>query len=642
MQHTSQRAERTLAIAEQITHIGSWEWRPAQDVVYWSDELYRIYGYEPQSRTITADFFLSRVHPDDRDHVARHVTRALEQGGPFQWLERIVRPDGTVRLLETVGEVHSENGTKSLFGTCRDITEQRQNLEQIQRYADICRNVQIGLMVWAAEGKSRPSEFTLVMFNRVAEECAGLPLGPVAGQSLGAMFPDAVGGPLEALLGRVANETRIHELENSEWSTRERHRRYNFKAFPLPRASVGLAILEITEQAREQRLREAEHRVLERVASGAPLSESLTALIEAVESFAPPVLGSVLLLDPDGRRVRHGAAPRLPADFVRSIDGSLIGPTAGSCGTAAYLKEPVFVEDIETDRLWDDYRELARAHGLRACWSTPIFATDRRVLGTFAFYYAAPRQPSADDLALVARVSRLAGIAIEHTQMEEQLRDLSAHVESALEAERTRIAREIHDDLGQSLTALKMDIAWILRRLRETPPASGAPLQDKLEQMSAFTDEVIQRVRQISAELRPGVLDDLGLVAAIEWQAHAFEERTGTPCLVRADDGGGSVGREVATAAYRIVQEALTNVVRHAQAQMVRIDIAMGASELEVRVQDDGIGITKEAAGNPKSLGLLGIRERAHRLGGKVSVEPAEPRGTVVRFTLPLGLEDSP
>src|SRR5690606_12843553 len=159
--------------------------------------------------------------------------------------------------------------------------------------------------------------------------------------------------------------------------------------------------------------------------------------------------------------------------------------------------------------------------------------------------------------------------------------------------------------------------------LRETPPASGAPLQDKLEQMSAFTDEVIQRVRQISAELRPGVLDDLGLVAAIEWQAHAFEERTGTPCLVRADDGGGSVGREVATAAYRIVQEALTNVVRHAQAQMVRIDIAMGASELEVRVQDDGIGITKEAAGNPKSLGLLGIRERAHRLGGKVSVEPA-------------------
>src|SRR5690606_9593474 len=158
---TSQRAERSLAIAERTTHIGSWVWRPPQDAVYWSDELYRIYGYEPQSRTITADFFLSRVHPEDRDHVARHVAQALEQGGPFRWLERIVRPDGTVRLLETVGEVHSENGTKSLFGTCRDITEQRQNLEQIQRYADICRNVQIGLMVWAAEGKAHASEFTL-------------------------------------------------------------------------------------------------------------------------------------------------------------------------------------------------------------------------------------------------------------------------------------------------------------------------------------------------------------------------------------------------------------------------------------------------------------------------------------------------
>ena len=636
MHHTGHRAERTLAITEQITHIGSWEWKPPQETVQWSDELYRIYGYEPQSRIITADFFLSRVHPDDREQVERHVARALEQAGPFQWVERIVRPDGTIRLLETIGEVHCENGSKSLFGTCRDITEQQENLEQIQLYADICRNVQIGLMVWAAEGMSEGGDFRLVTFNRIAEECAGVPLGPRVGQPFQTIFPDAVPGPLQALLGRVATEVRVHEIENSEWSPRQPRRRFNFKAFPLPRSSVGLAVLEITKQAAEQRLRDAEHQVLERVASGAPLAESLTALVEAVEAFAPPVLGSVLLLDVDGKRVRHSAAPHLPEEYVKGIDGSPIGPAAGSCGTAAYLKEPVFVEDIEEDPLWDEYRELARAHGLRACWSTPILATDRRVLGTFAFYYRAPRRPTPEDLNLVARVSRLAGIAIERRQMEEQLRDLSAHVESALEAERTKIAREIHDDLGQSLTALKMDIAWIMRRLRETPLAAGGPLKEKLEQMSCFTDDVIQRVRQISAELRPGVLDDLGLVAAIEWQAHAFEERTGTSCLVRANHSDWPIGREQSTAAFRIVQEALTNVARHAKADLVRIDIEISADGLVVQVEDDGIGIPNEAISSPKSLGLLGIRERVHRLGGTVSVEPAVPRGTLVHFRLPL------
>src|SRR5690606_19746662 len=251
-----------------------------------------------------------------------------------------------------------------------------------------------------------------------------------------------------------------------------------------------------------------------------------------------------LLMDADGQHVRHGAAPGLPREYLDAIDGASIGPAAGSCGTAAYRKRPVFVEDIERDPLWDEYRELARAHGLRACWSTPILTVNGRVLGTFAFYYHAPRRPTAQDITLVERLSRLAGIAIERAQMEEQLRDLSAHVESALEAERTRIAREIHDDLGQSLTALKMDVAWLMRRAREAP-LNGEQALDKLQQMSSFTDEIIQRVRQISAELRPGVLDDLGLVAAIEWQAQAFEDRTGTPCSVRANQPDTSLDREV-------------------------------------------------------------------------------------------------
>jgi len=514
--------ERTLAITEQLTHIGSWEWQLQGNTVRWSDELYRIYGFAPQSQPITPEFFLSRVYPDDRELVQQGVRQALEQGGLFHWRERIVRPDGSLRVLDTVGEVLTGEHSTSLFGTCRDITEEQQRLE---------------------------------------------------------------------------------------------------------------------EQTRERRLQAAEQAVLEQVATGAPLTHSLETLIRAVEEHAPPTIGSILLVDDEGIRVRHGAAPGLASTYQAGIDGSRIGPKAGSCGTAAFLRRPVFVDDIDSDPLWDDFRALAQSHGLRACWSTPILSTDQRVLGTFAFYYQTPRKPTAADQALVQRASRLAGVAIERQQMEAQLRNLSAHVQAALEHDRTRIAREIHDDLGQSLTALKMDIAWILRR-RAANHSAGSVLSDeiaeKLASMSEFTDGVIQRVREISSELRPGVLDDLGLVAAIEWQAEAFQERTGTQCLVRCDGALLEVGRELSTAAFRIFQEALTNVARHADAQCVRVCITTRDSEFCIEIEDDGVGIAPERANNPTSLGLLGLRERAHRLNGDVFVVPIDPHGTRVSLRLPF------
>lgn len=629
------RAERTLAITEQITHIGSWEWRPPEATVRWSDELYRIYGYEPQSRAITPEFFLSHVHPDDRERVQRHVARAIEQGGEFQWSERIVRPDGTVRILETVGEVQAEAGSCSLFGTCRDVTEQNQQLEQINRYADICKNVQIGLMVWSADGRERVEEFTLATANPLSLEYMQLDSGACLGKRYDELLTVQKPSRVDSLLEQVAADGRVREIDAVEWGAAEPPRLFAFKAFPLPGKSVGLAVLEVTREAKERHLRERENAVLEQVAGGVPLEASLESLIRAVEVHAAPAIGSVLILDPDGKRVRHGAAPGLPVEYREAIDGLPIGPRAGSCGTAAFTKQPVFVDDIETDPLWDDYRELALRHGLRACWSVPIIAKDQRVLGTFAFYYTNAHRATPAEVEVIERVSRLAGIAIERSQMEGQLRDLSAHVQSALEGERTRIAREIHDDLGQSLTALKMDIAWVVRRLRELPQSQGAPLLDKLAQMSGFTDEVIQRVRQISAELRPGVLDDLGLTAAIEWQAQAFEERTGMPCQVRSNQHEVELDSEVTTAAFRIVQEALTNIVRHARANSVRVDITVDASELSIEVSDDGVGITREATSSVKSLGLLGVRERAHRLGGEVVVEQASPKGTVVRLRLP-------
>src|ERR1700732_3178703 len=147
----------------------------------------------------------------------------------------------------------------------------------------------------------------------------------------------------------------------------------------------------------------------------------LDALCRLVEELAGGSLSSILLLDPNASCLRHGAAPSLPAAYSEAIDGIVIGPCVGSCGTAAYRAEPVIVSDIATDRLWTDFRDLASAHELRACWSTPILSSAGGVLGTFATYYREPRSASSQEHSVIERITHLASIAIEREQGEEVL-----------------------------------------------------------------------------------------------------------------------------------------------------------------------------------------------------------------------------
>jgi PAS domain S-box-containing protein len=641
------RVERQLAIAQQITHIGSWEWDARTNAVAWSDELYRIYGLEPQSCEITFESFLGRLHPDDRERVRGEVLGALERAGRFAYDERIVRPDGTIRQLETVGEAERDEQGRvlGLIGTCRDVTDEREREETFRVYADLVHYAQIPLSVWEVGDPDDGGSVRLIAYNPAAERAARRELDGALGHRFRDLFPYAAGATFEQTLLGVAKDGQVREASvrqsnNPRYPTRA----LAMKAFPLPGKRVGMAVDDITAETQARRQQDGEQRLLEMIVDGADLSRILTALVLSIEEHARPAIGSVLLLDPLGVEVRHAAAPHLPPDYCKAIDGHRIGPSAGSCGTAAYLRRPVFVEDIATDPLWADYRDIALPHGLRACSSTPILATDGRVLGTFALYYREPRLPSAEDATLIERATHLARIAIERRQLEDQLRALSAHVESVREDERTGIAREIHDELSQALTALKMDLAWLGRRIANEGSVSPARLLDKLRAMSEMTDEVIGQVRRISAELRPIVLDDLGLLAAIEWQAQEFERRTGTACVIRSNLGEAQLGRDLSTAVFRIFQEALTNVARHAGAQHVEVRLDRYTGVLRLDVEDDGKGIGPEAVRSPSSLGLLGIRERARRLGGTAVIRNREPSGTIVSLQVPAdeGRERAP
>jgi hypothetical protein len=183
----------------------------------------------------------------------------------------------------------------------------------------------------------------------------------------------------------------------------------------------------VTEDRRSEALRNAHSKVLELAIGDAPLESTLSELIRIVEaSSRTGVLGSILLLDADGKHLRFGAAPSLPRAYSALLDGEEIGACAGSCGTAAYLGAAVFVSDIENDPLWADYKALALAHGLRACWSTPILTRGRKVLGTFAMYHREPREPTVRDLMLVDLITQTATLVIDREQAKTALQGMTA------------------------------------------------------------------------------------------------------------------------------------------------------------------------------------------------------------------------
>ena len=619
-----------LEAAQAITHIGSWRWELATGVVTWSDELYRIYGLPPRSQSITLEFFLSCVHPEDRSRIQCEVDSALDCRGRFAYCERIVRPDGSIRTLDTIGEVHVDaDGTPTaLLGTCRDITDEARRDRTIQFYADVFAHAQIGLSAWQVDKAVTPPRLRLAAFNAATEAITGVSLAGRTGAWFSELFP-FVGDELIVSARKIFDDTRLERASRLTIATTAGTRTLSATLFALPGSHVGLALEDITAARRAQVIAQGEQRALEMLASGASIADILEVIVRAIEAASDGVIASVLLVDDTGMRLRHGAAPGLPDSYQRAIDGSLIGPSAGSCGTAAFRREPVYVSDITTDPLWVDYHELATPHGLRACWSSPVRATDGRVLGTFALYRREPGHPDDAARALMTRAAHVTAIVLERRALDDQLHAFAARIEAIREDERTTIAREIHDELGQALTALKLDIGWLARRIQ------GEPLALKLGEMANTADEVLRSVRRISSDLRPGVLEHLGLPAAIEWQAEEFAQRTGTPCEVHSDIGDLELDRELATTVFRIFQEALTNITRHASAHRVEVAVKLKRGSVLLEVADDGIGLP-EVGPRERTFGILGMGERARRLGGDCVVKHRAPRGTLVSVTIPL------
>ena len=285
-------------------------------------------------------------------------------------------------------------------------------------------------------------------------------------------------------------------------------------------------------------------------------------------------------------------------------------------GVVARLKQGRRVDPFETVRIRKDGKRIDVSLTISS-----ILDANGRIVGSSKIARDITEQKRAEE---ALRASR------------EQLRALAAHLQSVREEERKLIAREIHDELGQSLTGFKMDLAWIRNRLQSYESDAARPaLLEKIGVMGGLIDDTANLIRKICTELRPGILDDLGLPAAIEWQAREFQGRTGIACAVALDAENLSLDPERSTAVFRIFQEVLTNVARHARA--TRVEVWMGRIEDQtvMEVSDNGRGIEEVELAGLKSLGLLGMRERASLFGGQISIRGKRGEGTRVIVKIP-------
>jgi PAS domain S-box-containing protein len=341
--------------------------------------------------------------------------------------------------------------------------------------------------------------------------------------------------------------------------------------------------------------------------------EHFRLLVDSVEEYA------IFMIDPAGRIVSWNAA-------AQGIKGYRAAEVLGRHVSIFYPPD-----DLARNKPAQDLEKAVEKGKLsteswRVCKDgTRIWV--REVTSTM-------RDPSGA-LAGFARVTH--DISTRHQAQAElekslvQLRALSGRLEKIREEERTRIAREIHDDLGQSLTALKMDLTTLEESMPRKPE-----LARQCAGMHELIDRTIGTVQKISSDLRPGHLDELGLGAAIEWQRHEFTRRTRIPCEVTQMDDIQGLDDARATAIFRIFQEALTNIVRHAQATRIQVRVRREAGAVVLEVRDNGRGIARDQLDNKKSIGLLGMRERAQALGGEARISGVPGEGTTVLVRIPL------
>lgn len=603
MEQALRQREASLAHAQQLAHIGSWELDLASKTYFWSDETYRVFDMAPGAPAPAYDEVLRLLHPDDRELKRRAENDAIAGVREYDVKLRLLLPGGAVKVTHSRAETEFDAGGRALRmrGTIQDITEKTWADEQIRKREEEYR----------ALVENSPD--VVVRFDR-ALRCVyvnpALALAPGLAAVIG--HGRVLGDTDASLMARPWVEAVRTAFEGSRAQPFEvvaGHCHYQVQVVPEFRqggqvTAVLATARDITAiRSGEAVLRQSEER-LAGIAANTPgaVFQCVSRGDDLVFTYVSGGVAQLFGEPPDAVLADAG---RLLGHIAAADRGAFHGALARSGRGMRMLNWEGRASGADGREIWINCRASPRRAGEATIWE-----------------------------GLMLNITASKRNELELTESRQMLRELSAHRERVREEERKKIAREVHDELGQALTALRMDVA--LLRMADGPHSPA--LLARVASMKEAVDRTIGIVRNVTSALRPAALD-LGLTAALEWQVEDFSRRSGIECMLHTGETEVVLDDDQATALFRIVQESLTNVLKHAHATHVEVTLETRDNCICLEVSDNGRGF---AAGRPATrgrFGLVGMRERVLVLGGTVQVKSAAGAGTTVLVRLPLTIE---
>jgi len=657
-----QESENRLRVALDAGGMGTWDMDIASGAANWNEEMCLLLGYEPESTPASYEGWKRRVLPEDLSKAETALRESLEYGGDLRSEYRVYSGDDEVRWVEARGRCERDTNGNAIrsFGVMMDITVRKraeERLGKLNRTLKAMSNSNQAILL-ATDETSFLQEACRIISNDcghamvwvgIAEQDEDKTVRPVAYAGFEEGYLEAQGVTWdESERGRGPTGTAIRTGEPSicrnmltdpafaPWRENAIKRGYA-SSLVIPLKERGEAWGAITIYAQEpDAFSEGEVDLLTELAGDLELGVQ-TLRIRAAHAKAEDALRereellglfvehapAALAMFDDKMRYLH-ASRRWMADYglgdrdLRGVSHYDVFPE-----TPEHWKE-AHRRGMAGEVLSGEADRIERTDGSEQWirWEVrPWRDAEGKVGGIVIFSEEITERKKAEEERL-----RSEKVALQR----QQLQALAVRLQQVREEERKMVARDLHDQIGQILTAIKMDVTWVVRQL----PRAKDDMHARLAKSIEMINDGVRSVRKICSGLRPGILDDLGLSAAIEWQANEFASRTGIPCQVTVPPDELHLDGDRTTAIFRIFQECLTNVARHAEARSVRASLYEQDGDLLLVVQDDGKGFSE--AGIAGSLGVLGMKERAQVCGGSVQVSSSPGKGTTVTACVPV------
>lgn len=603
------KSEQHMRLAMGAALMGTWEWDIESGEIFWSDNLWAMFGLESGGRPMTLDRFRDLVHPADRDRLFQAVEDSVQRGAHYHLEARFARPDGSFRWALTHGRVLGDaaDGTRRMVGVDVDITERKKVEERLReseaKLRTIFRAAPVGLGLTVDRVLRETNQQVCRMLGYTCDE--------LTGKSVCLLYPS------QADFDFVGAEKYRQIRDRGAGTVETRWRRKDGAILDIMLSSaaidpddlakgIAFAAMDITERKRiEVELRQSEQR------------------FRTLVNLLPY---GVQENDTEGR-----------ITFANPALERLHGPQEG--GVVGRFIWDFLADDADRERLRDHLKFLVREQPPPATY----FAKDRRTDGSVIdvqvdWSYDRDQQGRVQGfIAIITDITERKRAQTHLAESAERLQHLSRRLFSVQEEERRALARELHDDFGQQLAALKLNLAMLERDLHD--PVHRSRLADSIQ----IIERARENIQTIARQLRPSILDDLGLAEALHWYARSQTERTG--CAIRVEDRlPALLSPNLETAVFRIVQEAVNNAIRHGQPRRIDITAGVDQKELTLVIQDDGAGFDPDARAdiaNRSGLGLIGMSERAALLGGRFALVGRPGAGVRIEVTIPLAEEES-